>query len=194
MSGHSKWSNIKRKKEANDKIKGNIFSKVTRLITLAVIEGGGITDPDNNVHLRLAVEKAHAANMPKENIKRAIEKGVGPDRSQIKEIAYEGFGPYGVSLIILAATDNQNRTLSEVRNILEKYQGKLASAGSVSYQFKKCGLITFDKGTVSQDKILAIGDQLKAFDIEETDDRFYLYFPYSELGHIKNLVKDIKYE
>ncbi|PIZ66857.1 YebC/PmpR family DNA-binding transcriptional regulator [Candidatus Roizmanbacteria bacterium CG_4_10_14_0_2_um_filter_36_35] len=194
MSGHSKWSNIKRKKEANDKIRGNIFGKLSHLITLSVVEGGGNTDPDNNVKLRLAIEKAHASNMPKENIKRAIEKGVGPDKNQIKEIIYEGFGPYGVSLIILAATDNQNRTLSEIRNILEKHQGKLGNSGSVSYQFQKCGLIVFDESQVDQDKILMISDQLKAFDIIETEDRYYLYFPYEHLGHIKNFLKDVRYE
>lgn len=194
MSGHSKWANIKRKKETTDKIKGNIFGKLGHLITLSVIEGGGNTDPDNNVKLRLAIQKAHAANMPKENIKRAIDKGIGPDKSQIKEIIYEGFGPYGISLIILATTDNQNRTLSEIRNILEKHQGKLSSSGSVSYQFQKCGVIVFDKSQVDQDKILTISEQLKAFDITETEDRYYLYFPYEHLGHIKNLIKDIKYE
>ncbi|KKQ23859.1 MAG: transcriptional regulator [Candidatus Roizmanbacteria bacterium GW2011_GWC2_37_13] len=194
MSGHSKWANIKRKKEANDKVKGNVFSKLSRLITLAVVEGGGVSDPDNNVKLRLAIEKAHSSNMPKENIKRAIEKGIGPDKSQIKEIVYEGFGPYGISLMILTATDNPNRTLTEIRNILDKHQGKLGSSGSVSYQFQRCGLIIFDKSSINQDQILEVSDQLKAFDIAETDDRFYLYFPYEHLGHIKNLLKDFKYE
>src|SRR3989304_8339146 len=101
MSGHSKWANIKRKKEANDKVKGNVFGKMSKIITLAVLEGGGMTDPDHNVKLRLAIEKAKSANMPKENIQRAIEKGTGPEKSQLKEIIYEGFAPGGVSLIIL---------------------------------------------------------------------------------------------
>lgn len=194
MSGHSKWANIKRKKEANDKLKGNIFSKLSRLITLAVLEGGGITDPDNNVKLRLAIEKAHASNMPKDNIKRAIERGVGPNKSQIKEIIYEGFGPYGVNLIILGTTDNPNRTLSEIRNILERHQGKLGNSGSVSYQFLKCALAVFSKATLSQDKILEISDNLKAYDIGEDDQKFYVYFPYQDLGHIKDILKDTQYE
>jgi YebC/PmpR family DNA-binding regulatory protein len=194
MSGHSKWANIKRKKEANDKVKGNVFSKMSRLITLAVVEGGGITEPDNNVKLRLAIEKAHAVNMPKENIKRAIERGVGPDKNQIKEIVYEGFGPYGVNLMILGTTDNPNRTLSEIRNILEKYQGKLGGLGSVSYQFRKCGLITFSKSIINQNKILEISDRLNAFDLNEDDQKYYVYFPYEDLGHIKSKLQDTKYD
>lgn len=193
MSGHSKWANIKRKKEANDKVKGNIFGKLSRLITLAVVEGGGISDPENNVKLRLAIEKAHSSNMSKENIKRAIERGSGPDRSQIKEIIYEGFGPYGVNLMILGATDNPNRTLSEVRNLLERHQGKLGNQGSVSYQFKKCGLISFSKTDVTQEKILEISDLLNAFDFTDDDQNYYVYFPYEDLGHIKSKLENIKY-
>ena len=117
MSGHSKWANIKRKKQANDLVKGNVFAKMSHLITLAVLEGWGIVEPENNVKLRLAVEKAKSVNMPKENIKRAIEKGSGPNKTLLKEVIYEGFGPYGVFLLILATTDNSNRTSSEIRNI-----------------------------------------------------------------------------
>ncbi len=194
MSGHSKWANIKRTKMANDKVKGNVFSKLSRIITLAVLEGGGIVEPGNNVKLRLAIEKAHASNMPKDNIKKAIEKGSGPDKSQLKEIIYEAFAPYGVSMIIHGTTDNPNRTMSEIRNILEKHQGKLGSMGSVAYLFKKCGLIIFEKSEMNQDKILAIGDQLGAFDITEDDQKYYIYFPYEQLGHIKNILNDIKYD
>lgn len=193
MSGHSKWANIKRKKEANDKVKSNIFSKLSRQITVAVIEGGGITDPEANVRLRMAIEKAQSANMPKENIKRAIERGVGPEKDQLKEIVYEGFGPYGVALIILVHTDNQNRTISEVKNILNRYEGKLGNIGSVAYLFQKCGLITFDKLQVNQDKIFEISDKLNAIDIEDDEARFYLYIPYDQLGKIKESLKDVSY-
>ncbi len=194
MSGHSKWANIKRQKMANDKVKGNVFSKLSRLITMAVVEGGGIVDPENNVKLRLAIEKAHGSNMPKDNIKRAIERGSGPDQSQIKEIIYEAFVPYGVTMIIHGATDNPNRTMSEVRNILEKHQGKLGSKGSVAYLFTKCGLITFEKSQIDQDKVLTIGDQLGAFDISDDSEKYYVYFPYEQLGHIKAILKDVKYD
>src|SRR3989338_10269057 len=111
MSGHSKWANTKRQKMANDKVKGNTFSKLSRLITLSVIEGAGIKEPENNVRLRLAMEKAHAANMPKENINRAIERGAGPDRSLIREVIYEGFGPGGGALMIQSSSDNPNRKI-----------------------------------------------------------------------------------
>lgn len=194
MSGHSKWANIKRKKEANDKIKGNLFGKMSRVITLAVIEGGGITDPDLNPKLRLAIEKAQSINMPKENIKRAIERGVGPQKDQLKEVIYEGFGPYGVSLLILAATDNPNRTLSELRVNLEKNGGKLVQPGAVSYQFKKCGLIVFSKKKVDQDKIFEISDKLQAFDLEEDEEKYYIYFPYEFLGHVKEKIGDLPYD
>jgi len=194
MSGHSKWANIKRKKEANDKVKGNIFSKLSRLVTIAVIEGGGITDPDNNLKLRLAIEKAHSFNMPKENIKRAIEKGVGPDKSKMVEIVYEAFGPYGVSLIILAHTDNQNRTLGEVKSVLDRNQGKLGSMGSVSYLFTKCGLIVIDKKEVDQERLFEISEKLEALDVAEDDLKYSIYIPYSKLGHIKEALNNVNYD
>src|SRR5690349_17049701 len=119
MSGHSKWSQIKRKKGVKDAQKGKIFSKLARLITLAVLEGGGITDPNANMKLRMAVEKAKKENMPKENMQRAIERGVSPGKDRLIEVFYEGFGPSGIALMIQATTDNTNRTLNEVRTILE---------------------------------------------------------------------------
>lgn len=194
MSGHSKWANIKRKKEANDKIKGNIFGKMSRLITLAVIEGGGIVDPNLNTKLRLAIEKAQSVNMPKENIKRAIERGLGSQKNELKEVIYEGFGPYGVSLLILATTDNPNRTLSELRSHLEKNGGKLAQPGAVSYQFKKCGLIVFNKKNINQDKIFQISEVLQALDLDEDEEKYYLYFPYELIGHVKEKIPDLIYE
>ena len=193
MSGHSKWANIKRKKGVNDKIKGNIFGKMSRLITMSVMESGGLTNPNDNVRLRLVIEKAKSFNMPKENIERAITKAVGPEKSQLKEVVYEGFAPYGVSLIILATTDSQNQTLSEVRNILERHNSKLGSSGSVGYLFKKCALIIFDKASVTQEKILEVGDLLGAFDIDEDDIRYSIYFPFENLGHIKDKIKDVVY-
>ncbi len=194
MSGHSKWANIKRKKEANDKVKGNVFGKMSRLITLSVIEGGGITDPEHNVKLRLAVDKAKSVNMPKDNIERAIEKGSGPDKSTLKEIIYEGFAPGGVALVIQATTDNPNRTLTEVRNILDRNEGKLAQSGAVSYLFKKCGLIVIKKSEIEEDKLLAVADALSAFDMDSDDEYYRVYIPFENLGHIKTVLADVKYE
>lgn len=194
MSGHSKWANIKRQKMANDMVRGNAFAKLSKLVTLAVIEGGGITDPDHNVKLRLAIDKAKQSNMPKENIKRAIDRGTGPDKSLIREVVYEGFAPGGVSLMILTTTDNPNRTLTEVRNIVEKNHGKLGASGAVSYLFKKCGLIIFKKDSVKEEDAFMIGDKLGAFDIDSDETRFYVYFPFENLGHIKDNINDVKYE
>ena len=194
MSGHSKWANTKRQKMANDKVKGNTFSKLSRLITLSVIEGAGIKEPENNVRLRLAMEKAHAANMPKENINRAIERGAGPDRSLIREVIYEGFGPGGVALMIQTLSDNPNRTLSEIRIVMDKNQGKLASAGAVNYLFKKCALLIVKKEEASENQAFDIGEKLGAFDIDQDEGRFYIYFPYENLGHIKDKLGEIHYE
>lgn len=194
MSGHSKWANIKRGKMANDKVKGNTFSKISRLITLSVIEGGGIKEPENNVRLRLAIEKAHAANMPKENINRAIERGAGPDRALIREVVYEGFGPGGVALMIQSSTDNPNRTMSEIRIVMDKHHGKLASSGAVSYLFKKCALLILKKGEMNENQAFDVGEKTGAFDIDQDETHFYIYFPYENLGHIKDKLGEIKYE
>jgi YebC/PmpR family DNA-binding regulatory protein len=194
MSGHSKWANIKRKKQANDLVKGNIFSKMSHLITLAVSENGGIIEPENNVRLRLAIDKAKAVNMPKENIKRAIEKGTGPNRIMLKEIIYEGFGPYGIVLLILATTDNSNRTSSEIKNLLEKYSGKLGSPGSVLYLFKKCAFVSFMKSEVSEEAVFKISEQLQAFDINEDDSHFFVFFPFNNFGLLKTHLNNIKYD
>lgn len=192
MSGHSKWSKIKRGKELKDKQKGNIFSKLSRLITLAVIEGGGITDPEHNVKLRLTIDKAKQENLPKENIMRAIEKGIGPDKNLLREVVYEGFGPGGVALIILATTDNPNRTLSEIRNVIEKHGSKLANQGSVSYLFKKCGLAIFDKKETSEGQIFPFAENINAFDIDQDENTIMVYFPFENLGKIKDFIGNLK--
>ncbi len=136
MAGHSKWKQIKHKKAANDKERGKIFSKLSKLITIAVVEGGGMTDPNLNLKLRLAVDKARESNMPKDNIQRAIEKGSGPDKNNLKEVIYEGYGPQGVALVVHATTDNSNRTFNEVRSVVERAGGKLGTQGSVAYLFQ----------------------------------------------------------
>lgn len=188
MSGHNKWSKIKRGKETKDKVRGNVFSKLSRLITLAVIEGGGITDVESNVRLRLAVEKAKHFNMPKENINRAIEHAHGPDKAQLKEIVYEGFALAGVALIILATTDNANRTLTEIRNVLERHQGKLGSYGSVSYLFQRCGSIVFEKDKVQEEQILQFAEKINAIDIQEDELTFSVFFPFENLGKVKDFL------
>ena len=192
MSGHSKWANIKRKKEAEDKKRGQLFSKLSRMITLAVLAGGGMTDPEKNVKLRLAVEKAKEANMPKENILRAIERAKKPEGNTLKEVIYEAFGPEGVGLIIEGSSDNPNRTLTEVKNVLARFGGKLATPGAVSHLFKRCGLIILRKDKVDEEKIFEWGERLSAFDIDQDKEVFYLYFPFENLGKVREVFDSIK--
>src|SRR6187200_3120923 len=140
MSGHSKWSTIKRQKGANDAKRGALFTKVTREIAVAARQGGG--DPEANYRLRLAIEKARAVNMPADNIKRTIDKATGGgDAEQFEEIVYEGYGPGGVAVLVEAATDNRNRTAAEVRSIFSKAGGQLAGSDAVAWQFEPRGLI-----------------------------------------------------
>jgi YebC/PmpR family DNA-binding regulatory protein len=142
MSGHSKWSQIKRKKGANDAKRGQMFTRLARDITIAVREGGG--DPDSNFSLRLAWDKARAANMPKDNIERAIQRGLGNtgDGGQLEDISYEAYGPGGTALIVHVLTDNRNRAASEVRRVITRAGANFASAGSVAWMFDKRGIFT----------------------------------------------------
>ena len=143
MSGHSKWSTIKRKKGAADAKRGKIFTKLIRELATAARIGGG--DPDSNPRLRLVVDKAKSANMPKDNIQRAIQKGVGGgEGANYDEMVYEGYGPGGAAILIEALTDNKNRTVSDVRHVLTKNGGNLGATGCVSYLFEKRGLLQFD--------------------------------------------------
>ena len=138
MSGHSKWSTIKHKKAITDAKRGKAFSKLSRLISVAAKEKGG--DPESSPKLRTAIDKAREMNMPKDNIERAIKKGIGQiGGAQIEEITYEAYGPSGIALIIEMITDNRNRTIAEIKHILNKFGGKLAEAGSVKYMFDRKG-------------------------------------------------------
>ena len=119
MAGHSKWSKVKRQKEITDKEKSKVFAKLSKLITLAIVEGGGVGDPELNIKLRLAIEKAKQGNMPKENVERAIEKAAGPNKQLLKEVHYEAFAKHGAAILIVATTDNPNRTTAEIKTTLE---------------------------------------------------------------------------
>ncbi len=192
MAGHSKWSQIKRKKGIKDQQKGKLFSKLTKQITLTVLESGGMTDPDKNVKLRMAVDQARRENMPKENIQRAIDKGTGPNKENLQEIIYEGFGPQGVALLIQATTDNTNRTHSEIRTVLDKYNGKIAAQNAVSYLFKRCGMIAFDRAASSEDAIFDFVDRVQALDIETDSSNIIVYFPFENLGRVGNYLGDLQ--
>lgn len=141
MSGHSKWAQIKRSKGAADKKRGNLFTKLARIITIAVQEGGG-TDPEMNFRLRMALEQAREANMPGDTIERAIQRGSGEgDGAVIHPVLYEGFSPGGVAMLIVGATDNANRAIADIRHAMTKHGGRLGEQGSVQWMFEQVGLI-----------------------------------------------------
>ena len=157
MSGHSKWSTIKHKKAANDAVKGSVFTKMAKGITIAVKKGGGVGDPDMNFSLRLAIDKARAVNMPKENIDRAIDKGLGKGGVELAELVIEAFAPHGVSVILEVVSDSRNRVVAEIRTLIEKHGGRMGEPGSVMYLFDKCGIIHTEH-EISEDLQLEIID------------------------------------
>ncbi|HUV07144.1 MAG TPA: YebC/PmpR family DNA-binding transcriptional regulator [Spirochaetia bacterium] len=164
MSGHSKWASIKHKKGANDAKRGKLFTKIIKEIIVASRDGGG--DPDANARLRTALLKAKNANMPKENIERAIKKGTGDlDGIVYHEMTYEAYGPGGVALLIDTLTDNRNRTAAEIRNILSKGGGNLGESGCVGYLFNRRGIIDFDAKKYNEDDILAVALEAGAEDV-----------------------------
>lgn len=170
MSGHSKWSTIKRKKGVADQKRGAVFSKHSKEITVAVRMGGG-GDPDGNARLRLAIQAAKAVSMPADNISRAIKKGTGElGGGQIEELIYEGYGPGGVAYILEVATDNTNRSLNNVRMIFDKLGGKMAKSGAVAFMFEKKGMLRFDGATYTEDQVMEAALEAGADDVFEEDD------------------------
>jgi YebC/PmpR family DNA-binding regulatory protein len=193
MSGHSKWSTIKRKKGAADAKRGKIFTKLIREIATAARMGGG--DVDANPRLRLAVEKARQANMPKDNILRAIKKGTGGDAADAyEEIVYEGYGPGGTALYVEVLTDNKNRTVGEVRHVLTKYGGNLGSSGCVGYLFGKKGLITFESAGLDADLLLESALDAGAEDVLESSDCFDVVTTPANFEEIKNALEEAGFE
>jgi YebC/PmpR family DNA-binding regulatory protein len=175
MSGHSKWSTIKRQKGVTDAKRGALFTKVAREISVAARQGGG--DPDANYRLRLAVEKARSVNMPSDNIKRTIDKATGGgEADQFEEIVYEGYGPGGVAVLVEAATDNRNRTAAEVRSIFTKTGGQLAGSGAVAWQFEPRGLIAVHRASsVDPDEVGLAAIDAGAEDVETDEETIEIY-------------------
>ena len=171
MSGHSKWSTIKRKKAVADTKRGKIFTKLIKEITIAARQGGG--DPGANPRLRLAIDNAKSANMPSDNIERAIKKATGElEGVNYIELTYEGYGPGGIALLIESVTDNKNRTVAEVRHILSKHGGSLGETGSVAWMFDRKGIITVVAGDKSEDEVMEIVLEAGTEDFQ-TEDDFY---------------------
>lgn len=171
MSGHSKWATIRRKKGALDAKRGKLFTKLIKELTIAAREGGG--DSAGNPRLRLAVDNAKAANMPADNIERAIKKATGElEGTTISELTYEGYGPGGIALLVEVATDNKNRTVAEVRHLFSKHGGNMGESGSVAWMFEKKGVISLPKQNKSEDDILEIVLNAGAEDLH-TEDEFF---------------------
>lgn len=193
MSGHSKWATIKHKKSAMDAKRGKIFTKLIKEISIAARMGGG--DPEANPRLRTAILKARAANMPKDNIERAIKKGTGETGgADYTEIVYEAYGPGGVAIIIEALTDNKNRTASEVRHILSKHGCSLGESGCVSYLFKKKGLLSFDASKVNEDEIFEIALEAGADDVSTEDGVIEILTDPSAFEDVQNALTSKGYE
>ncbi|QUL98482.1 MAG: YebC/PmpR family DNA-binding transcriptional regulator [Candidatus Fermentithermobacillus carboniphilus] len=174
MSGHSKWANIKRHKAKVDAQRSNIISKALRDIMLAARHGGG--NPESNFRLKVAIERAREADVPLDSINRAIKRGTGEiEGGQLEEITYEGYGPGGTAVLVEAATDNRNRTASEVRYIFSKHGGKLAEVGAVAWMFEQKGFIAIEKDGLSEDDALAMAIEAGALDLKTEDDSYEIY-------------------
>src|SRR5213080_3704671 len=190
MSGHSKWSKVKRFKGAIDAKRGKIFSKLSKEITIAAKAGGG--DPSGNPRLRSAIQAARTQSMPNDNIERAIKRGTGEDKDgqQFDEIVYEGYAPGGVAIIVETATDNKNRTGAEIRSIFSQHNGNLASTGSVSYMFHRKGQITVPRSSIDEDRLLEIALEAGAEELTNDDDQYVILTSHDQLYAVAEALKN----
>ncbi len=190
MSGHSKWSTIKRKKAAVDAKRGNLFTRLAREIAIAAREGGG--DPDTNFALRLAVDRAKSNNMPKENIERAIKRGTGEDKSgaALEQIMYEGYAPNGIALMVNVVTDNRNRTVADIRHILSRAGGNMAEAGSVSWQFHRAAYFAFSSEGINQEEVFDLAVDAGADDVILGEDDIEIFAPVECFKEINDLLEE----
>ena len=190
MSGHSKWSTIKRQKEAKDISRGKLYSKLSRAISIAVKTGGG-SDPATNNKLRVAVDAAKSANMPKSNIERAINKASA--MGNLEELTYEGFGPEGINIIVEVATDNRNRTGQDLKGLFERAGGRLAGPGAVMFNFDSKGMVLIKKNTKAEEQMLSLID-LGVEDVEETDDGIEVYTNPENLSSTESKLRENDYK
>ena len=192
MSGHNKWSTIKHKKGKEDAKRGKLFTKLIKEITTAARNGG---DPGGNPRLRLAIDKAKDANLPADNITRAIKKGTGElEGVQYDEITYEGYGPHGVAVLVETLTDNKNRTVAEVRHLFNKHNGNLGETGCVSYLFKQKGMLTIASEGVDADELFMLALDAGAEDIEEKDGEFEISTEPVDLESVKKALMEEGYK
>ncbi|TKJ28710.1 MAG: YebC/PmpR family DNA-binding transcriptional regulator [Chloroflexi bacterium B3_Chlor] len=188
MSGHSKWSTIKRKKAATDAKRGQLFTRIAREITVAAREGGG--DPDVNFRLRLVIDKAKQANMPKDNIERAIKRGTGELKGEIlEEVMYEGYAPSGIALLLDTLTDNRNRAVADIRRILNRHGGKMAQSGAVSYLFEQRGFIIAEAGDVDPEELALLAIDEGAVDVNIEDNSLEIYTETKDFQKVKEALE-----
>jgi YebC/PmpR family DNA-binding regulatory protein len=193
MSGHSKWSTIKRRKGAEDAKRGKIFTRLGRELTTAAREGGA--DPSGNPRLRIAIEKARAGNMPKENIERAINKGagIGEDAVDFEEITYEGYGPHGIAIMVDTLTDNRNRTLAEVKHAFNRNNGTMGSSGAVQWQFSQKGYIELSADGVDFDTLFMTAADAGADDVEQDEETISVYTARESLSAVERALSEAGY-
>ncbi|MBM7582316.1 YebC/PmpR family DNA-binding regulatory protein [Caldicoprobacter guelmensis] len=193
MAGHSKWANIKHKKEKTDAQKGKLFTKLGREIAVAVKEGG--SNPETNPRLRDAIAKAKAANMPSENIMRTIKKAAGElEAVNYEEVMYEGYGPHGVAIIVEALTDNRNRTASDVRHIFERHGGNLGAAGCVAWMFDRKGLLVIEKnGNINEEELMMQALEAGAEDISDEGEVFEIITAPSDFSEVREQLEKAGY-
>ncbi len=195
MSGHSKWNNIKNKKEKTDAQKGKVFTKIGKEIQICVRDGGG--DPNTNGKLRDLIAKAKANNVPNDNIERAIKKALGADSVQYEEIIYEGYGPSGVAVIVETATDSRNRTASDVRHFFDKYGGNLGASGCVSYMFDEKGVIILlkeDNEGVDEDALMEAALEAGAEDFSSDDETYEITTEPDDLYAVREALEKLGYK
>lgn len=192
MAGHSKWAKVKHQKKLTDAVKSKIFAKLTKAITLAVKQGGRVTDLVSNFHLRLAVDRAKSFNMPKENIQRAIDRAAkGKSAQNMEDIIYEAFGPAGVGIIMETATDNKQRTVAQIKQILDRGGGHLATTGAVSHLFELVGQILVLKDGKGTDELMEMALEVGAYDFEDMDDTVAIYTEPKSLHKIKEKLSSL---
>jgi YebC/PmpR family DNA-binding regulatory protein len=190
MSGHSKWKTIKRKKGATDAKRGQVFTKIAREITIVAREGGG--DPRDNFRLRLVVEKARQANMPKDNIERAIKRGTGELKGEVlEEVMYEGYAPNGIALLLSTLTDNRNRAVSDIRRILSRHGGKMGQVGSVSYLFDQQGYVNVEvSDDVDPEELALLAIDEGATDVNVDDNTVEIYTRVEDFQKVKEALEN----
>lgn len=189
MAGHSHWAGIKHKKSIADAKRGKVFSKISRMITIAVKKGG--SDPNMNPKLELAISKARMANMPKDNIERAIQKGIGTggDNIELQECLFEGYGPNGIAIMVDALTDNKNRTVPELRKLFEKFGGNMGETGCVSWMFEKKGIILVNNNVCVEDEFMMLVLDAGAEDLQTVEEYYQVLCAQTDLDAVKKAIE-----